>query len=667
MKPLQDRSRATLALAIAVAVIAAPVSVVQAQEAEPTEAAPYHDRIIAPRQLEDLPPDADEDEDTSHGLPRSYHAQAIASRSERGDDSFDEQGLSVGGFWETADWGSLSLDATVFHTTRNRFDGLDDASHAIGGLATLWQRDLYMPGGWRANNGLGVLNTPLPPMQRNQYRFFLPSVPFAGASTQWRNDARGILLQGAVGRAGLYTGTRAVGFDLADGDVAALGGQWSWSPAWSGSVSFLGTHGRIVPDAYGEPVFAQGDTQALYAATRWEGARDSVQLNLLGSSADLGGATGAWVDASARRGRYRHDYGVFHLADGLSWGALPINNDVEGGYYRIAYQYARWNWHVGLDTLRSLSGDGFDGQYGSAYLRYQASSTLAYGGGLNLRHASSDSYGAQVFASKNSRWGETRVQYDQASADANADSWQVTVDHALPLRQGARLSGSIAYGSLRYAGASKPTTTTTLALYGARELTDRLSINGTARWTRGRGEGASRGTELNLGLDWAIRPRWSLTAAIYQSQGSQRSPFVLDPFVTETPFVSLPRDRSLFLSLRYERSAGHAQAVLGGAPGGPTGAVAGSLFLDDNGDGVRSASEQAASNVTVLLDGRFAARTDSLGNFEFPLVATGSHTLTVVPDNLPLPWFIDETAAQRSVQVHVRETSRIDVGALRQR
>src|SRR3546814_189781 len=132
-------------------------------------------------------------------------------------------------------------------------------------------------------------------------------------------------------------------------------------------------------------------------------------------------------------------------------------------------------------------------------------------------------------------------------------------------------------------------------------------------------------------------------------------------------FISLPRNRSVFLTLRYERSAGRPQGVIGGAPGGPTGTVAGSLFLDDNGDGVRSAGEEAAANVTVLLDGRFAVRTDSLGNFEFPRVAAGSHVLTVVPDNLPLPWFIDQADAQRSVQVRVRETERIDIGARRQR
>ena len=153
-----------------------------------------------------------------------------------------------------------------------------------------------------------------------------------------------------------------------------------------------------------------------------------------------------------------------------------------------------------------------------------------------------------------------------------------------------------------------------------------------------------------------------------RAKGRNVRPFILDPLVTETPFISLPRDRSVFLSLRYERSAGRSAGRASAAPsGGPTGSVTGSLFLDDNGDGVRAASELAAANVTVLLDGRFAVRTDSLGNFEFPRVATGTHTLTVVPDNLPLPWFVDDGNAQRTIQVGVRQATRVDIGARRQR
>jgi hypothetical protein len=655
-------SSARLALATGVlAVLAWPCAHAQEADAAAQEP-PYRDRIIAPSQLQALPPDED-DEDDLDGPPRGFHAEAIASRTERGDDSYDEQGISIGGFRETANWGTFSLEATLFDSNRDRFDGIGDGG--LGGLATLWQRDFWINGRWRLDNGLGVLNTPATPLQRNQYRFFLPTVAFAGASSEWHDDADGLLLQGAAGRAGIYTGTRIVGFDIADGDVAALNAQWRWAPGWTGAASFLGTQGRIVPDGRGEAVFETGDTGALYAATAWQGDRDSVQFNLLSSHASPASATGAWIDASARRGRYAHNYGAFHLGEGLAWGAYPISNDAQGGYYRINYQYARWSWNAGLDAIDSISGKGFDGLYASSFARYQASAALGYGGSLNLRHGAGDTgYSAQAFVDHRGDWGQTRWQFDTAHGNGN-DSWQFGIDQAFPLREGNRLSASLSYGSLDYGFG--PSRTTTLALYGGRDLGDRVSVDGSAHWTQGNGEGAIRGTDFNIGVNVEVTRRWLLTAAFYQSLGSQRSPFVIDPLVTEQPFVSLPRDRSVFLTLRYERNAGRPQGMLGGmAADGPAGSVAGSVFLDENADGVRSASELPAQNVTVLLDGRYAVRTDSLGNFAFPRVSAGSHALAVVPDNLPLPWSLRDGDAERRIEVEVRQATAVDFGARRQ-
>src|SRR3546814_19327836 len=97
-----------------------------------------------------------------------------------------------------------------------------------------------------------VLNTPAPPLQRNQYRFFLPTVAFAGTSREWINDDRKLLLQGAFARAGIYTGTREVGFYAADGAAGSPGAQWPWAPPLAGAASFLVTHRRIPPPNHAE-------------------------------------------------------------------------------------------------------------------------------------------------------------------------------------------------------------------------------------------------------------------------------------------------------------------------------------------------------------------------------------------------------------------------------
>ena len=84
--------------------------------------------------------------------------------------------------------------------------------------------------------------------------------------------------------------------------------------------------------------------------------------------------------------------------------------------------------------------------------------------------------------------------------------------------------------------------------------------------------------------------------------------------------------------------------------------------LDANDDGRRDANETGVANVTVLLDGRFSARTDVQGRFEFPLVSAGKHTITVMPDNLPLPWVVGGDG-KREIMVSTRETTMIDLAA----
>jgi hypothetical protein len=101
-------------------------------------------------------------------------------------------------------------------------------------------------------------------------------------------------------------------------------------------------------------------------------------------------------------------------------------------------------------------------------------------------------------------------------------------------------------------------------------------------------------------------------------------------------------------------------------PGSGSGSLAGVLFLDANDNGRQDAGESGAANVTVLLNGRFPARTDRVGRFEFPTVAAGSHMLTVVPDNLPLPWAFPMPGGI-SVKVGVRDRAFVELPVQRMR
>lgn len=128
--------------------------------------------------------------------------------------------------------------------------------------------------------------------------------------------------------------------------------------------------------------------------------------------------------------------------------------------------------------------------------------------------------------------------------------------------------------------------------------------------------------------------------------------------------LDIVRSRAVFLTLRYDAHSGTPSTPIGGARGSASGSIVGRLFLDSNENGVQDAGEAAAASVTVLLDGRFSVRTDPQGRFEFPLVASGDHQLTIVPDNLPLPWAINDDG-RRTVNVRTRETTHIEIAATR--
>lgn len=615
---------------------------------------PYRDRLLAPADPED-----DEDdlaEASSDGLPRALRIEAIATRNTFAGLRSTEFGVGAGGSWESRDHGTFSLDVLAFRADDDRDD------RRWRGTATLWQRGLAMPGGWRVDNGLGVLGTQLPGFLRDQYRVFLPSVPLLGAGTEWRHAGRAQGFEVIAGVGGTWRGSRLSGFDPGDGNVVSAGGYWRQGAQWSGAAAVLVTDGRIVPGDQGLAQFQNGRTRALLFGQRWQDARASASLQVLASDSEGERANGAWLDGTWRVGGLLHRFGAFALQPDLAWGAFPIANDARGGYWRVEMQRARWSWHAGLDRVAAYTDAGFDGWYGTGGVRYQVSPRLAFGGTGSFRDgADGQAVALQAYADVRTRLGDTRYQVDGARDPDGVDSWQVLVDHALRLREGWRLSVSAGLGE-QVQGDARLARTATLAAYGGADIGDRFAVDGTVRWSSVDGSGDT--LDLNLGWRWQLRPRWSLFGNLTRTRGRRDEPFILDP-LNPVPATRLPDDRSAQVGLRYDFSAGRAAPVLGAPPGAPAGRISGTVFLDDNGDGVRGAGEQPAVGVTIILDGRFVARTDDRGRFTFERVAVGQHRLEAVPDQLPLPWSLPD--GTRTLQVDVRAESTVEFAAQRPR
>lgn len=631
--------------------IVAPIllAAAPARAAEGPAPAGYEDRLIEGGSLAPLPSEAEGTDYDASGLARSWRIEATASRTEQGSTVRDEAGVSASARVDTVKYGALTLDLTLRHNPN-------------GAVGTVWQRGLAFDGGWRADNGAGMLNTPSIELSRQQYRFFLPTFPINGATTEWTRPG-GLQLHASAGEPGVFDGLRVAGFSGLGGTVSTVGAHWAPAPGWQAGVQAVDAQG--VPGEPGDPS-GRTNARSFYAAAAWGDAADRLQLNLL--DGNIGAERrkfAAWLDGEARRGRLRHNYGIFRFDPGITWGYSPVSGDLKGVYYRVNFQSQQWIWAGGLDSVASVSGTGGRGLYGTANTRYQVDRSLGVGAGGSMRHSGGDAGSAFAFVDYLGSLGTSRVQLDAVAAQGAQRGGQVTVDQAWATPVGLRMSTSLSVGRLREADGRRATRAS-IAAFGGIDLTNTLTLEGDVRFSREDGATRIDGRYANIALSWRFAPRWSLNAIFYVNR-AELPPFaVIDPLVPIATPAVVPRDRALFVTVRYEDHAGTPVAPLGGAPGSGAGTIVGYVFYDGNDDARRSAGEAGAANVTVLLDGRFSARTDADGRFEFPLVASGAHTVYVMPDNLALPWTVTGEG-RRNVAVSTRETARVEIPATRNR
>jgi hypothetical protein len=355
----------------------------------------------------------------------------------------------------------------------------------------------------------------------------------------------------------------------------------------------------------------------------------------------------------------------------MTWGNQLISNDAEGGYYRLNYQSRQWLADIGIDEVRSVSGLGTNTTFVTGDTRYQMSRDWGVGGVANVsRTDGGSSWSLEGFIDRSNGGGTGRAQADYAQTPVGRDA-TLTLNETWSTPIGTRLSTSASLE--RISGAAfndlqQASTVLRLAAFGGGQFTNGLGIEGNVLWARAVQGQAAPGVSANVSLTWSVSNSWEILATYYDSRIGSWSPVtVVSPL---TPPVATPvaaaQERGVFLTLRYRRASGSHFAPLGGAPGAGSGEIAGVVFLDANYNGQVDAGEAGAANVTVVLDGRFSVQTDAAGRFSFPVVATGHHVVTVVADNLPLPWVL-VGEGRKEVDVSTRDRTVIGIAAQRLR
>jgi hypothetical protein len=631
----------------------------------------YQDRLIAGGSLApDVSAGVASSSDEGDGLARSLQVDGVFTvlSSDQGGavSNVVENGAVVKAQWETQDYGAWSLDGSA----RTGGSNLGLADQGQGGILTLRERGMPFDGGWQADNTLGDTNSPNLGLTKLESRFFLPSAPVQGASTEWRGpDGLQIIAGGGV--PGIYDGIEVPEFRTLGGSTATAGMQWAPLEHWTVGGQLIEAHDVAL--AVGPVVDAASrlsSSSALMSAA-YQATGEKLQLSVLDDRiSGQSNALGLWVDGSLTEGRFLQNAGLFRLDPNMTWGNQLITNDAEGGYYRLGYQSRQWLSDVGVDEVHPVSGQGSNTTFLTGDTRSQLSRDWGVGGVANIEHANGNAWSLEGYLDHPNRFGTSRLQADYATSPNGLDR-TLTFDQAWTSQTSLKISTSASLERIDGAlidALRQSSTVIGLAAYGGGDLTARLGLMGNVRWTHAVEGHPSPGVAANVSLTYQIASHWQLLLTYFDSHSGAWSPLtVLSPLSPPTP-VQMPAvdERGVFLTLRYQRAAGLHFAPLGGAPGAGSGAITGTVFLDANANGQLEAGEAGVANLTVVLDGRFSTQTDAAGRFSFPVVATGHHVLSVSADNLPLPWVLAQ-GGRTELEVTTRGRTDVAIAAMRPR
>ena len=568
-----------------------------------------------------------------------------------------ERGIGLQYRQETAQWGLLGVEANLRDT-----DNKDTFSRArdTGGMITLSQYGLPLGGSWLADNAAGVLRAQPPNFISNGFRVNLPSAILWGAGTQLY-DGR-TRAYGQAGRVARLIGYSTQQVELESTRAALLGLEHQAAP-WLR----LGAQANAFRSEDSLPV-----QSSMALAAEWFPTGDNARVKLVAVGDDER-RKGFWLEGDVIQGFFQNRFGAYQFDPGLVIGPVPNITDQRLAYLRTDYRTRRLTYSLEFDAGQSnldndpaLAGYNVFSLFGSANLR--VSREVSVGGSVNLVRENprtpvsvqkdidaetaylrlTSSLGVASFDLGHSGQRQPELPTENAYSLAWNQEW--------PAFSGINLSTSLARG--QETGAQGDLTRTsagfTLRAFPASGVFLDMNVVG-ARVQRA--VATEKNFNASIGATWQFHPDWQ--ALLYGIWNNIE--------LTQTDLLNPTfRDKSLQLTLRYQKASGTPIIAVGARQPGVVGngRISGRVFFDENGDGMRQPSERPAARVTLFLDGRFPVITDGEGRFDFPLVAAGQHSIQVAIETIPLPWGLPDERSF-AVSVPVRGEAIVDIALAR--
>ena len=663
--------------------------------------AAYQDKFLDASQVDALDR-ADgllQDGETDGRGPRSYGVETRLGYSSYDDGSgrtrtSNEFGQSIHYTERTLNWGEWGIQAQGrFRNGDDQFSNvartyfIDRSSQRI----TLSNLGLPITSSVYANTFLGDQYVDTTDALRRNYRLYLGNSMVRGLGTRVYGSDFDVVA--GIGERGRLIGSPYLGFQADSGALSWLGAtqrfgngyyagaQLSHASGVAQNLYALSTN-TFDPSAplnreavsslatsvgYGTNLVRNGDF-------RWR----LMWLHSL-TGADIAGrsnrADGVFAEMGVRLADIRHEFGVFDAGPNLRSGDNLIASDNRGAYWRADGSMARLSWSFGTDITQynpqheaGRQSSRLIGVYGSAQYRINRHDQLGLSGywGNQRRYESQGSVlldgqrTVQTSASYQTRflqWAPTRfrVNYwqNQAvvadSSPANGQEVQWEQDWITGKFETQRPELLTTLGYARDVNGGVAQRYPTAGIQTRYWVSADWNIGATLRYSsRTSNLFVSRGLSGTLTSETQLEHGWRLGFSMALNQARTQFQNIVG---LPTALLSRTDDKSAYVYLRWDGSKGRPIFAAGNADAQSVGGgvVRGVVFMDADNDGEQRNGEAGVANVEVILDGRARTVTDAAGRFEFPMVATGHHRLSMRAESVPLPW----GPAERDVSVEV--------------
>jgi hypothetical protein len=565
-----------------------------------------------------------------------------------------EQGVRASWRQETLNWGTLETQAQFID-----FDTayLGRAASGTDALVTFRQSAMPVSDVTLLDTSVGHQRTVLDSLLHGGYRYRLPTTPLLGASAAFAKPQGELRL--STGKVGIYRGVALPRFEETGGKLTTV--------AYDRRVNERFELGGELASLSDDDDIRDHTSLVLGGRFAPPEGRHELAARLL---ADGDGHLGFWTDSVTELGANPVlRYGLFYFDAELAWMDVPIASDQMGLYLRADMSKYRYSISTSYDYYET----GMDGTdlapseahtvYVSSNLRLARRLSLGLNGDASTRTYVGDDqflWRGNVYLQVGLLLGDARIEVFGEELDSDMpgnrrdrNGLQVAFDWRI--QQRVRLTTELR--TERYLEVASPVDRDELSVLFRYDLFDNLTLGLNTTLFRSRSDafGADDGVGINADARWAFRPSW------YASLSLNRNRAALDTYDPNFASYGDFGDRTIWVTVGYARTAGQPYPLFGRAADGKagTGGLTGLVFYDKNRDSIRQASEEVAAGATVVLDGRYEARTDEQGRYSFVPVPTGAHEVALLTEELPLPWGLDDERP-RPITVWFRRTAVLD-------